>query len=139
MKFFLFPLALLTIACTNRINAQVKTQTANEVRAMFCGASNEETLSYSDLAKCSEVVSTDKELIIKSFKITYVVPSEKGEKENVMIERKNLGGKFTDENLAVIKSFESKKVTKLFFEEIIATERDGKNERKLNDLLLILK
>ena len=139
MKFILFPLALLTIACTNRINAQVNTQTDNEARAMFCGASNEETLSYSDLAKCGEVASTDKELLIKSFKFTYVMPSDKGEKENVMIERKNLGGKFTDENLTVIKSFESKKVTKLFFEEIIATERNGKTEIKLNDIILILK
>lgn len=139
MKTILLPLAFLSIVCTNRINAQVKTQRAHEVRAMICGASNEDTLSYSNLAKCGQVMSADKELIIKSFKFTYVRPSDKGEKENVLIEMKNLGGKFTDENLTVIKSFESKKVTKLFFEEIIATERDGKTEIKLNDIILILK
>jgi hypothetical protein len=139
MNHIIFSIALFSIVCTNRIHAQVSAPIINDASAMFCGASHQDTLSYSEFAKCSEMLSSKKELIIKSFKITYLVPSEKGENENTLFEMRNLGSKLTKENLMTIKSFESKKVAKVFFEEIIVTERNGQSEKKLNDLLLILR
>ncbi len=129
---------MFTILGTTHIFGQAKGKESAEM-ASFCGKSGDATLVYAALWKCDNITAANKEVKIKSFNMRWQLPASKGEKEGLWIESSNMGGKISAENMAKLKTLEALKVTKLLIENVIATDADGKNERKISGMVITLK
>ena len=129
--------ALLTVLSTSAIFGQTKEKTKSQVT--FCNIiseQNEISIKYSDLGKCDELLTVDKNLKIKSFTISAKVFS-KDLKEDIWVDKTNAGGKLSKENLDFIKKLETEKVKKILIESVIAL--DGTGEKKISGLVINLK
>ncbi|MCX6296738.1 MAG: hypothetical protein NTX97_11870 [Bacteroidetes bacterium] len=138
MKKIILTLVMLTIVSTTQIFGQSKAKESAEM-VSFCEKTGDATLVCAALGKCDEITATNKEVKIKSFNMSWQLPASKSEKEGLWIESSNMGGKISAENMAKLKTLEALKVTKLLIENVIATDADGKNERKISGMVITLK
>ncbi len=80
-----------------------------------------------------------KELKIKSFIFSVLIPPADGKGEGVFIDYENTGSKLNKQILDVLKTLEAKKVKKILIEKVIIIEADGKTERKMRGIVINLK
>jgi len=122
----------------NFTNAQNKQMPNPNVA--FCGATkNNDVIKYEDLLKCDEVTLPYKELKIKSFSMSAMIPGEKAGENGKFVHSKNEGSKLSKEYLGLIKKCAQRKGTKILIENLIVIDVDGKSERKFEGISINLK
>jgi len=126
---------LLTMLSATVLFGQTKVYPDKIPNVSFCNAVNlNDTIKYSDLVKCDEVMQPYKELKIKSFTFSFLVPPSDGKGESLFMDYANAGGKLNIQILDMLKTFEAKKVKKILIEEVKVLEADGKTERKMKGI-----
>ncbi len=140
MKKAITTSVLLTLISTTLIFGQTKVNSGNIPNVIFCNAAHEnDTIKYSDLSKCDEITQPYKELKIKSFTVSFLMPPIDGKGEALFLDYSNTGGKLNQQILDVLKTLESKKVKKILIEQVMVLDADGKTERKMKGTVINLK
>lgn len=140
MKKTILTSVLLALLSTTSILAQTKVNSDSIPNVSFCNAVKEnDTIKYSDLGKCDEIMQPYKELKIKSFVFSFLIPSADVKGEGAFVDYPNTGSKLNKQTLDVLKTLEAKKVKKILIENVIIIEADGKTERKMRGIAVNLK
>jgi len=144
MKKIVILVILLAMASITQTFGQENTN-SNKIgpSVSLCGADKDSAvIKYSDLLKCEEltliykdvngkIFESNSKLTIKSFEIGFKT-------DEIYKTIKNIGNRLTRQTLEFINNIDSKNAKKLFFDEIILIESDGKTEKKIDGIFIII-
>lgn len=140
MKKIILTSLLLALLGITSVLGQTKGNSDSIPNVSFCNAVKEnDTIKYSALGKCDEIMQPYKELKIKSFVFSFLIPSADVKGEGAFEDYSNTGSKLNKQTLDVLKTLEAKKVKKILIENVIIIEADGKTERKMRGIVINLK
>lgn len=139
MKKIILTPVLLTMISATLTFGQTKGNSDNIPNVTFCNATHENnTITYSDLVKCNEITPPYKELKIKSFRVSFLFPPSEERAEAMFLDYSNTGAKLNEKILELFKTLEAKKVKKIFIEQVMVVDADGKTERKMRGIIINL-
>ncbi len=110
---------LMSILANNYSFAQTAANPFLQVT--FCNVTND-TLKFSDIDKCTELSTLDKNSTIYSFKMTITFPSQKNKGKMETFNQKNNGGKLSATSVAFLKEAKKRGATQMTINDVVALE-----------------